>query len=163
MKDGYRLPDIFFASVWDFSHNCFEKITPQASSDSLVWIHNLKTSFIQQMLFFMSPNGIPVQISFSVALHKTLWEENLIKHINPKNTQCTGLIKSWVCHTRLWNKYLIETPRGRTMRQAYQVEGPNIFDLLNEHSVAIHSYQHVPFFLPKKVIGRDTPMVLFST
>lgn len=49
------------------------------------------------------------------------------------------------------------------MRQAYQVEGTNILDLLNEHSVAIHSCQHVPFFLSKKVIGRDTPVVSLST
>lgn len=49
------------------------------------------------------------------------------------------------------------------MRQAYQVETANILDLLCEYSVTIHSCQHVPFFLPKKVIGKDTPVVSLST
>lgn len=49
------------------------------------------------------------------------------------------------------------------MRQAYQVERANILDLLSEYSVTIHSCQRVPFFLPKKVIGKDTAVVSFST
>lgn len=49
------------------------------------------------------------------------------------------------------------------MRQAYQVETANILDLLSEYSVTIHSCQHVPFFLPKNVIGKDTPVVSLST
>lgn len=137
-----------------FCHNCFKKITPQAGSGSLVWIHNLKMSFIQQMPFFMSPNGIPAETSFSVALHKPLWKENLIKDILTQiNAHATSVIKPRACYIGLGNKYLMKACGTGARGQAYQAEWPNILDLLNEHWVAIHSYQHVPCFFFPKVIG----------
>lgn len=56
------------------------------------------------MFFFTSPNGIPMKTSFCVALHKPFWKENLIKDTLAQiNAQCTSPIKSWICHTTLWN------------------------------------------------------------
>lgn len=53
-------------------------------------------------------------------------KRNLIKGtLTQINPHCTGPIKSWMCHTGLWNKYLIKAPEVRAMRQAYQVERPN--------------------------------------
>jgi hypothetical protein len=89
------------------------KITPQAGSGSLVWIHNLKLSFIQQMPFFVSPNDMPVKTSFSVPLHKPLWKKNLIKDmLTQVKAHCTGPIKPWMHHSGLGNKHLMKAQEG---------------------------------------------------
>lgn len=65
-------------------------------------------------------------------------------------------------HTGLWSQCLIKAPGVRSETQAEQVETEYTWPF-KWTLAAFRSRRYIPFFLPKKVIGRGTPMVSLSS